>query len=79
MKKTGFGGEVTQTAIVATVVVVVIAAVVATNPPSLMKSAMVRRSVATALLTVGAIAFTVAVASFGTTSITSSTTGMLVY
>ncbi|MGB3650863.1 MAG: hypothetical protein WBA41_06585 [Rivularia sp. (in: cyanobacteria)] len=79
MKKTGFGGEVTQTVIVATVQVVVIAAVVAINPPSLIKSAIVRRSVATALLTIGAIAFTVAVANSGTTSITSSTTGMLVY
>ncbi len=39
--KTGFGGEVIETAIVATVVVVVIAAVVATLPPSLIKSAIV--------------------------------------
>lgn len=77
MIKTGFGGEVIETAIVATVVVVVIAAVVATNPPSIMKSAMVRRSLKKASLIVGAIACTVAVANFGAVSITSSTRGML--
>ncbi len=79
MKKTGFGGEVTHTVIVATVQVVVIAAVVARNPPSVIKSVIICRSLTTALLIVGAIACTVAVANLGAASITSSTTGMLMY
>ena len=79
LKKTGFGGEVTQTVIVATVQVVVIAAVIAIKPPSVMKSVIICRSLTTALLIVGAIACTVAVANLGAASTTSSTTGMLMY
>ena len=79
MIKTGFGGEVIETVIVATVLVVVIAAVVATNPPSVIKSAIVRRSLKKALLTVGVIAVKAVAANFGAVSITSSTTGMLMY
>ena len=79
MIKTGFGGEVIEIVIVATVLVVVIAAVVPTNPPSVIKLAMVRRSLKKALLTVGVIAVKAAVANFGAASTTSSTMGMLMY
>ena len=79
MIKTGFGGEVIEIVIVATVLVVVIAAVVPTNPPSVIKSAIVRRSLKKALLTVGVIAVKAAVANFGAASTTSSTMGMVMY
>ena len=79
MIKTGFGGEVIETVIVATVLVVVIAAVVPTNPPSVIKSAIVRRSLKKALLTVGVIAVKAAVANFGAVSTTSWMMGMLMY
>ncbi len=44
-----------------------------------MKSVIICRSLTTALLIVGAIAFTVAVANLGAVSTISSTTGMVIY
>ncbi len=56
----------------------VIAAVVAIAPPSLIKFVIVKRSLITALLIVGAIACTAYEANLGAASITSSMMGVIV-